>query len=33
MPGDADDIATLAEQSGGEAAAEHTTSPGDRDSH
>ncbi len=33
MPGDADDIVALAEQSGGEAAAEYPTGPGDRDSH
>jgi hypothetical protein len=33
MTGDAHNIVTLAEQSGGETAAEHTTGPGDRDSH
>ena len=33
MTGDPDNIVALAEQSGGETAAEYTAGPGDRDSH
>jgi hypothetical protein len=33
MTGDTHNIVTLAEQSGNKTAAEHTTGPGDRDSH
>jgi hypothetical protein len=33
MTGDPHDIVALAEQSGGEAAAEYSAGPGDRDSH
>ena len=33
VPGDPRDIVALAEQSGGEAAAEYATGPGDRDPH
>jgi hypothetical protein len=33
MTGDPHDIVALAEQSGGEAAAEYSPGPGDRDSH
>ena len=33
VAGEADDVVALAEQSGGEASAEYTAGPGDRDPH